>query len=58
MLKNIFSTILNLAPLQIRNSPPTAVQTAEFAVALLDKNCYQKNLHSLSEPYSQKQLGE
>ena len=44
LLNNIFSTILNLAPLQIRNSPPAADQTAEFAVVPLDKNCYRKNL--------------
>jgi hypothetical protein len=49
MLNNIFSTILNLAPLQIRNSPPSAVQTAEFAAVPLDKNCYRKNLEFASQ---------
>jgi hypothetical protein len=39
LINNIFSTILHLAPLQIRNSPPVADQTAEFAVVPLDKNC-------------------
>ena len=44
LLNNIFSTILNLASLQIRNSPPAAAQTAEFAAVPLDKNCCRKNL--------------
>jgi hypothetical protein len=39
LLNNIFSTILNLASLQIRNSPPAADQTAEFVAVSLDKNC-------------------
>jgi hypothetical protein len=44
LLNNIFSTMLNLALLQIRNSPPLAVQTAEFAAVSLDKHCCRKNL--------------
>jgi len=49
MLNNIFSTILNLASLQIRNSPPAAVQTAEFTTVSLDKNCSRKNLEFASQ---------
>jgi hypothetical protein len=54
LLSNIFSTMLNLALLQIRNSPPLAVQTAEFAAVSLDKHCCRKNLKfALGTPFSE-----
>jgi len=45
MLKNIFSTILNLASLQIQNSLP--LRQLNLWPLCFDKNCYRKNLHSL-----------
>jgi hypothetical protein len=53
LLNNIFSTILNLASFQIRNSLPAAAQTAEFVNIPLDKYCYRKNLEfALRTPFS------
>ncbi len=49
--QNIFSTILKLASLQIRNSP--SAQTSNLRSLPFAKNCYRKNLNSLSELPSQ-----
>jgi hypothetical protein len=50
LLKNIFSTILNLASLQIQNSL-FELKQLNLLPLRFDKNCYRKNLNSHSEPY-------
>jgi len=49
--QNIFSTILNLASLQIRNS--LSLRQPNLLPFRFDKNCFRKNLHSHSEPHLQ-----
>jgi len=50
LLKKIFSTILKLTPLQIRNS--RSAQTVEFAAVLFVKNGTRKNLQfALGVPF-------
>jgi len=49
-LLNILPTILKFVSLQIRNSPPAADQTAEFAAVPLDKNCNRKILVRTQNP--------
>jgi len=51
LLKKLFSTILKLTPLQIRNS--RSAQRAEFAAVLFVKNGARKNLQlALGTPFS------
>jgi len=50
LLKKLFSTILKLTPLQIRNS--RSAQTVEFAAVLFVKNGARKNLQfALGVPF-------
>jgi hypothetical protein len=52
LLRSYFSIVLNLAPLQVQNSPPSASQTVELAAAPLDKNVNEKYLFALQNPAS------